>query len=187
MIHLITSVIDHIMGIFTMPVIMVFLYLVFIKENEAQNVTKVSVFDFDDTLCEAVGTYEIDRDLDKFRQDNTFFNNLKTRPLPTLDILLEDLKNNNCKVVIQTAREEKWWLPLILFYKGISYHHLIQRGRGVTTSSDLLKKQQLEDFIQSNNLQQVPVSFYDDQHKNLETVSQIKNTTVFDSKISNGF
>ena len=186
MIHLITSVIDHIISIFTMPVIMVFLYVVFIKENEAQNVSKVSVFDFDDTLCEAVGTYEIDRDLDKFRQDNTFFNNLKTRPLPTLDILLEDLKNNNCKVVIQTAREERWWLPLILFCKGISYHHLIQRGRGVTTSSDLLKKQQLEDFIQINNLQQLPVSFYDDQKKNLETVSQIKNTTVFDSKVSNG-
>lgn len=150
--------------------------------DKQKQLTKLSVFDFDDTLCEAVGTYESDRNLAKFKQDNTFVNNLKTKTLPTLNILFSDLKKNNCKVVIQTAREEKWWLPIILFFKGISYHHLIQRRKGETTSSDLLKKKQLEEFIESNELQQVQVFFYDDQKKNLEAVKQIRNTFVFDSK-----
>jgi ATP-dependent Zn protease len=104
--------------------------------DKQKQLTKLSVFDFDDTLCEAVGTYESDRNLAKFKQDNTFVNNLKTKTLPTLNILFSDLKKNNCKVVIQTAREEKWWLPIILFFKGISYHHSIQRRKGETTSSD---------------------------------------------------
>ena len=166
-------------------VIIVISYFIVRKKPQQKTVTKLSVFDFDDTLCEAVGTYELDRDLAKFKKDNTFVNNLKTKTLPILNILLSDLKENDCKVVIQTAREEKWWLPLILLCKGISYHYLIQRGRGVTTSSDLLKKQQLEEFIETNNLQNVRVFFYDDQRKNLERVSQIRNTIVFDSNIIN--
>jgi hypothetical protein len=40
------------------------------------------VFDYDNTLVEAVGTYERDFDLGKFEKDNTFLNNLKTKNLP---------------------------------------------------------------------------------------------------------
>ena len=94
------------------------------------NLTDVYVFDIDNTIFESVGTYEQDYNLDKFEMDNTFFRNLALRRLPcfySIEKYFDKIGKYGTRniVVLQTARSKKWWLPLILFLKGVKYDVLI--------------------------------------------------------------
>ena len=106
--------------------------------------TNMIIFDIDNTIFEAVGTYEKDYDLKKFEKDNSFFRNLFLRKLP-LFFEIKKYYDLGYLVIIQTARQKKWWLPIILILKGVQYHYLIQRPRGNITDTGKLKKRQLID------------------------------------------
>ena len=98
------------------------------KLNRRKNITplNIMVFDIDNTIFQAVGTFEKDYDLDKFERDNTFFRNLFLPKLPLAYSIKQYYEDDNSLVIIQTARKVKWWLPLLLFIHGIRYHYLIQ-------------------------------------------------------------
>ena len=99
------------------------------KLNNRKPITplNIMVYDIDDTIFKAVGTYEKDYDLKKFEKDNTFIKNLFLEKLPLAYTINNYYYDDNSMVIIQTARQVKWWLPLILFIRGIKYHYLIQR------------------------------------------------------------
>jgi len=107
--------------------------------------------DLDKTLFAPVGTYEEDGDLAKFVSDNTFWNNLWTKKLPCKDTCNHFYDTGYAYVVIVTSREKKWWLPLLLWLRGVKYHQLIEREVGNTTATEDLKYFQLAMLIDSQS------------------------------------
>ena len=144
--------------------------------------------DLDATMFEPVGTYEKDGDLAKFISDNTFWNNLWTRALPTRDTCNHFYNLGTAFVVIVTSREKKWWLPLLLWIKGVRYHKLIQREKGNTTSTEDLKYFQLHLLIDSyaGIFRGVNKIFIDDFKPNRDK-AQLLGFTVYDADKLNGF
>ena len=107
----------------------------------------IKAYDFDGTLFEPIGTFEKDLDLDKFKKDNTFFRNLFTKELPLAQKLREAKKKGDIIFII-TAREKKWWFPLLLWLKNIPYDEIRERPiERENISTAKLKKEQLIDLI----------------------------------------
>tara|TARA_B100001559_G_C16368424_1_gene560838 strand:- start:321 stop:827 length:507 start_codon:yes stop_codon:yes gene_type:complete len=138
----------------------------------------IKAFDFDDTLFTAVGTYEQDYDLEKFKKDNTFFKNLFTKELPLAKKLRQAKKKGDIIVII-TAREQKWWFKLLLWLKRIPYDYVRERPKTrqrITTHE--LKKEQLIDIV-SKHGSSYYLDFYDDSKINCDTIEQgVKFATV---------
>lgn len=153
-----------------------------IQKNESPP-TDIIVFDIDDTIFESVGTFEKDYDLDKFEKDNTFFRNLFTKKLPLFDSIKEYYYDYNFLVIIQTARAKKWWLPLVLFLRGVKYHYLIQRPKSNTQATGKLKKSQLVDFVLTHKEIKNPfISFIDDSKENRDEIQTLKFANVYNAK-----
>jgi hypothetical protein len=144
------------------------------------------VYDYDGTLVECVGTYEQDKDLQKFKRDNTFLRNLFLKKLPLCNSCNNNYDNGDV-VVIMTAREERWWLPLVLWLKGIKYTLLIQRHKNQDMDSASLKKFLMWKLLQDN----VGVSFFakvfvDDLKSNRDSIeSTFKEFIVLDANKAN--
>ncbi len=148
------------------------------KVAKSFDMTIIKAFDFDDTLFNAIGTYEQDFNLEKFVKDNTFFKNLFTKELP-LTKKLRQAKKKGDIIVIITARETKWWFKLLLWIKKIPFDHVRQRPktRKRISTADL-KKEQLIDIC-SKYGEWVILDFYDDSKLNCDAVEQgIKFATV---------
>ena len=142
----------------------------------------IMVYDIDDTIFKAVGTYEKDYDLKKFEKDNTFIKNLFLEKLPLAYTINNYYYDNNSLVIIQTARAVKWWLPLILFIRGIRYHYLIQRPRANNSPSPQLKKSQLVDFIQRHTeIKSYFLGFIDDNKQNRDAIQTLRFAHVYDA------
>jgi hypothetical protein len=156
-------------------------------KGEKSPYSKMVVFDYDNTLYESVGTFEQDHDLNKFIKDNSFWNNLFTKALPLATSVNEFYKDGETLVVIQTARAERWWFPLLLFIKGIKYHYVIQRPRANYSHSANLKKSQMVDFLMRNprykNCFKVFVDDYKPNRDQLETVGfSVYNANYYNGK-----
>lgn len=138
----------------------------------------IKAYDFDGTLFEPIGTFEKDLDLDKFKKDNTFFRNLFTKELPLAQKLREAKKKGDIIFII-TAREKKWWFPLLLWLKNIPYDEIRERPiERENISTAKLKKEQLIDLI-SKYGSSYYLDFYDDNKINCDEIEQgIKFATV---------
>lgn len=144
--------------------------------------TKIIVFDIDNTIFKSVGTYEQDYNLKKFEKDNSFFNNLFLEKLP----LFSDVKkyyDMGYLIIIQTARQKKWWLPFVLFFHGVKYHYLIQRPKGNISDTGKLKKSQLINFIISHSEIKNPlVDFVDDSKINRDELQTLNYVNVHNAE-----
>lgn len=156
-----------------------------IQKNESPP-TNIIVFDIDNTIFESVGTYEKDYDLEKFIKDNSFFRNLLTKKLPLFYAIENYYYDKNFMVVIQTARAKKWWLPLVLFLRGVKYHYLIQRPTSNNQATGKLKKSQLVDFILRHKEIKNPfIAFVDDSKENRDEIETLKFAHVYDADYYN--
>tara|TARA_E500000178_G_scaffold297248_1_gene303876 strand:+ start:2975 stop:3502 length:528 start_codon:yes stop_codon:yes gene_type:complete len=156
-----------------------------IQKNELPP-TNIIVFDIDNTIFESVGTYEKDYDLKKFIKDNSFFRNLLTKKLPLFYAIENYYYDKNFMVIIQTARAKKWWLPLVLFLRGVKYHYLIQRPTSNNQATGKLKKSQLVDFILRHNEIKNPfIAFVDDSKENRDEIETLKFAHVYDADYYN--
>jgi len=144
--------------------------------------TDIYVFDIDNTIFESVGSYEEDYDLDKFRKDNTFFKNLSLKKLPLFFAIKNYFGKPNSLVVIQTAREYKWWLPIILWLKGVKYDFLFQRPKRNIDSASNLKRTQLVNLILWRKIDIGNVFFIDDDKQNRESVGSLPYAITFDAE-----
>ena len=146
----------------------------------------IMVFDIDNTIFQAVGTYEKDYDLRKFERDNTFIKNLFLKKLPLAYSIKQYYEDDNSLVIIQTARKVKWWLPLLLFIRGIRYHYLIQRPRANNSPSPQLKKSQLVNFIQNHSeIKSYFLGFIDDSKENRDAIQTLNYAHVYDADYFN--
>ena len=69
-------------------------------------------------------SFEDDGDLEKWKRDNTLWNNLfQFVKLPTLSGIQEMYANGDL-IVLMTSRERTWWLPFVLWWHGIKYDFL---------------------------------------------------------------
>ena len=143
--------------------------------------TDIYVFDIDNTIFESVGTFEKDYDLDKFQRDNTFFRNLFLRKLPLFYAIKNYYGKHNKLVVIQTARAKKWWLPIILFLKGVKYDILMQRPISNNQSSAKLKRTQLVNLILWRKIDIGNVFFIDDDKQNRDSIGQLQYAITYDA------
>lgn len=85
-------------------------------------------------------SFEDDGDLEKWKRDNTLWNNLfQFVKLPTLSGIQEMYANGDL-IVLMTSRERTWWLPFVLWWHGIKYDLLLERHEGSTLDSPTLKK-----------------------------------------------
>jgi len=130
------------------------------------------VFDYDNTLVEAVGTYERDFDLGKFEKDNTFLNNLKTKKLPLAKSCNNAYRRKDAYCVIMSARADTWWFPLLLWLKGIKYDLLLLRHKGNTMDTPSLKRNLMFKLLQDNLGQFTTRIFVDDVQENLDAIKQ---------------
>ena len=130
------------------------------------------VFDYDNTLVEAVGTYERDFDLGKFEKDNTFLNNLKTKKLPLAKSCNNAYRRKDAYCVIMSARADTWWFPLLLWLKGIKYDLLLLRHRGNALDTPSLKRNLMFKLLQDNLGQFTTRIFVDDVQENLDAIKQ---------------
>tara|TARA_R100000455_G_C6240282_1_gene99386 strand:+ start:62 stop:586 length:525 start_codon:yes stop_codon:yes gene_type:complete len=130
------------------------------------------VFDYDNTLVEAVGTYERDFDLGKFEKDNTFLNNLKTKKLPLAESCNYAYRRKDAYCVIMSARADTWWFPLLLWLKGIKYDLLLLRHRGNALDTPSLKRNLMFKLLQDNLGQFTTRIFVDDVQENLDAIKQ---------------
>ena len=159
-----------------------FLKLRAIDKKESRPIN-IIVFDIDDTIFKSVGTFEQDYDLNKFEKDNTFFRNLFTKKLPLFYQIKEYYYEYNYLVIIQTARAKKWWLPLVLFLRGVKYHYLIQRPKSNTQATGKLKKSQLVDFVLRHKEIKNPfITFIDDSKENRDEIQTLTFATVYNAK-----
>lgn len=157
-----------------------------IRSTEQYAPVNIMVFDIDNTILEAVGTYEKDYDLNKFIRDNTFFKNLFLKKLPLCNSIKQYYNDENSIVVIQTARAKKWWLPLLLFIRGIRYDYLIQRPKSNNSPSATLKKSQLVDFVMKHSEIKNPfIAFIDDNKENRDSIQTMRNAHVYDANYYN--
>lgn len=148
--------------------------------------TNIIVFDIDNTIFQAIGTYEKDYNLKKFIKDNTFFRNLFTKKLPLFYSIKNYYYDKNFMVVIQTARAKKWWLPIVLFLRGVKYHYLIQRPTSNNQATGKLKKSQLVDFILRHKEIKNPfVAFVDDSKENRDEIQTLRYAHVYDADYYN--
>ena len=150
------------------------------------NLTDVYVFDIDNTIFESVGTYEQDYNLDKFEMDNTFFRNLALRRLPcfySIEKYFDKIGKYGTRniVVLQTARSKKWWLPLILFLKGVKYDVLIQRPKFNNMDSGKLKRTQLIDLIMFRKINIGNLFFIDDSKINRDEINTLKFAITYNA------
>ena len=150
------------------------------------NLTDVYVFDIDNTIFESVGTYEQDYNLDKFEMDNTFFRNLALRRLPlfySIERYFDKIGKYGTRniVVLQTARSKKWWLPLILFLKGVKYDVLIQRPKFNNMDSGKLKRTQLIDLIMFRRINIGNLFFIDDSKINRDEIDTLKFAITYNA------
>tara|TARA_Y100001937_G_scaffold87293_1_gene118157 strand:- start:544 stop:1122 length:579 start_codon:yes stop_codon:yes gene_type:complete len=150
------------------------------------NLTDVYVFDIDNTIFESVGTYEQDYNLDKFEMDNTFFRNLALRRLPcfySIERYFDKIGKYGTRniVVLQTARSKKWWLPLILFLKGVRYDVLIQRPKFNNMDSGKLKRTQLIDLIMFRRINIGNLFFIDDSKINRDEIDTLKFAITYNA------
>jgi hypothetical protein len=140
---------------------------------------KVIIFDYDETLI--LGETPEGETLSGFYRRNTFFNNLFYKKTNLVKYARKEKAKGNL-IVICTAREKRIWLKLILFLKRIPYDILIERKKGDTTPSGLLKKKQLLDLIISDNKYKfLDKEFFDDNKENLFEVKKL-NIKVYDAK-----
>tara|TARA_Y100001972_G_C7554327_1_gene278558 strand:- start:15 stop:593 length:579 start_codon:yes stop_codon:yes gene_type:complete len=150
------------------------------------NLTDIYVFDIDNTIFESVGTYEQDYNLDKFEMDNTFFRNLALRRLPcfySIERYFDKIGKYGTRniVVLQTARSKKWWLPLILFLKGVRYDVLIQRPKFNNMDSGKLKRTQLIDLIMFRRINIGNLFFIDDSKINRDEIDTLKFAITYNA------
>ena len=150
------------------------------------NLTDIYVFDIDNTIFESVGTYEQDYNLDKFEMDNTFFRNLALRRLPlfySIGRYFDKIGKYGTRniVVLQTARSKKWWLPLILFLKGVKYDVLIQRPKFNNMDSGKLKRTQLIDLIMFRRINIGNLFFIDDSKINRDEIDTLKFAITYNA------
>ena len=158
------------------------------KLNNRKPITplNIMVYDIDNTIFKAVGTYEKDYDLKKFERDNTFIKNLFLEKLPLAYTINNYYYDSNSLVIVQTARQVKWWLPIILFIRGIKYHYLIQRPKANNSPSPQLKKSQLVDFIQRHTeIKSYFLGFIDDNKQNRDAIQSLKFAHVYDANYFN--
>lgn len=141
---------------------------------------KICIFDYDETLIE--GKTPKGETLSAFYRRNTFLNNLFYKKTNLVKLAKEEKAKGNL-IVICTAREKRFWLPLILFFKNIPCDVLIERPVGDITPTGLLKQKQILQLIISNNdYIFADKDFYDDSQENLNELSKINNIKVFDAK-----
>ena len=137
----------------------------------------IKAFDFDGTLFTPVGTFEKDYDVNKFKKDNSFIRNLFTKELPLAKELRKAKKRGDIIFII-TAREYKWWFPLLLFLRNIPYDEIRQRPKERKIDTAKLKKEQLIDLI-SKYGNSYYLDFYDDSKINCDEIEQgVKFATV---------
>tara|TARA_B100000927_G_C16389713_1_gene438830 strand:+ start:281 stop:841 length:561 start_codon:yes stop_codon:yes gene_type:complete len=153
-----------------------------LKKWREKTFTDVYVFDIDNTIFESVGTYEKDYNLDKFQKDNTFFRNLFLKKLPLFYAIKNYYGKYNKLVVIQTARQKKWWLPLLLWIKGVRYDYLMQRPISNTQDSGKLKRTQLVNLILWRKIKIGNVFFIDDDKQNRDEIQTLDYALVFNAE-----
>ena len=141
---------------------------------------KICIFDYDETLI--LGETPKGETLSAFYRRNTFLNNLFYKKTNLVKLAKQEKAKGNL-IVICTAREKRFWLPLILFFKNIPCDVLIERPIGDITPTGLLKQKQILQLIISNNdYIFADKDFYDDNSDNLEMVGMINNVRVFDAR-----
>ena len=142
---------------------------------------KICIFDYDGCLIHEYAPKG--ETLSAFARRNTFWKNLFYKTTNLLLILLEEKSKGNL-IVICTAREYRWWLPFVLWFKGIPYDVLIQRYVGDMTPTGILKQKQILEFIISNNdYIFADKDFYDDNQENLDMVGMINNVRVYNANL----
>jgi len=144
--------------------------------------TDVYIFDIDNTIFEAVGSYEKDYDLEKFIKDNTFFNNLFLKKLPVFFAIAKFFGKPNNLVVIQTARARKWWLPFYLWLRGVKYDVLLERPISNTQDSGKLKRTQIVNMILWRKIRIGNVFFIDDSKENRDEIQTLPYAITFDAE-----
>ena len=156
-----------------------------LRDWRKKTFTDVYVFDIDNTIFEAVGSYEKDYDLQKFVKDNTFFKNLSLKKLPLFYAISKFYGKANTLVVIQTARARKWWLPIILWLKGVKYDVLLERPISNNQSSGELKRTQLINLIMWRKIKIGNVFFIDDNKENRDEIQTLPYAITFDAEEMN--
>ena len=156
--------------------------IITMNEWRKKTLTDVYVFDIDNTIFQAVGSFEKDYDLQKFIKDNTFFKNLFLKKLPLFYAIAKFIGKPNVLVVIQTARAKKWWLPFVLWLKGVKYDVLMQRPVSNNQSSSSLKRTQLINLILWRNIKIGNVFFIDDNKENRDQIQTLPYAITFDAE-----
>ena len=106
--------------------------------------------------------------------------------LPLANSMKQYYNDSNTLVIVQTARAKKWWLPLLLFIRGIRYDYLIQRPKTNNSDSATLKKTQLVDFLMRHKEIKNPfIGFVDDNKANRDSIQTMKNAHVYDADYFN--
>jgi len=155
------------------------------REWRKKTFTDLYVFDIDNTIFKAVGSYEKDYDLQKFIKDNTFFNNLSLKKLPVFYAIAKFFGKPNTLVVIQTARARKWWLPFYLWLRGVKYDVLLERPISNNQPSGELKKTQLVNLILWRKIKIGNVFFIDDSKENRDVIQTLSYAITFDAEEMN--
>ena len=156
--------------------------IITMREWRKKTLTDIYVFDIDNTIFQAVGSYEKDYDLQKFVRDNTFFKNLFLKKLPLFYAIAKFFGKPNTLVVIQTARARKWWLGILLWLKGVKYDVLLERPISNEQTSSQLKKSQLVNLILFRNIKIGSVFFIDDNKENRDVIQTLSYAITFDAE-----
>ena len=139
----------------------------------------IIILDYDETLI--IAKTPEGETLSGFYRRNTFYNNLFYKPTNLVRYAREQKAKGNL-IVICTAREKRFWLRWVLLFKGIPCDVLIERKRGDSTPSGILKQKQILELIISNNdYIFADKEFYDDSQENLDSIAKL-GIKVFDAK-----
>lgn len=139
----------------------------------------IIILDYDETLI--IAETPEGETLSRFYKRNTFYNNLFYKPTNLVRYAREQKAKGNL-IVICTAREKRFWLRWVLFFKAIPCDVLIERKRGDRTPSGILKQKQILELIISNNdYIFADKEFYDDSQENLDSIAKL-GIKVFDAK-----
>jgi len=155
--------------------------IITMSEWKQKTLTDVYVFDIDNTIFQAVGSFEKDYDLQKFIKDNTFLRNLFLKKLPLFYSIAKFFGKPNTLVVIQTARAKKWWLPFVLWIKGVKYDVLMQRPISNNEPSYSLKRTQLINLILWRKIKIGNVFFIDDNKQNRDEINTLAYAITFNA------
>jgi hydroxymethylpyrimidine pyrophosphatase-like HAD family hydrolase len=140
-----------------------------------QNITKVSIYDMDGTIVDSLHRYRTIVSENGERIDLNYWRENEYRAfddslLPLAEQYKEDLKNENCFVVIATARVLHSPDYSFISEKLGNPDYIISRNEGSNISGSILKINGLQKLFSTVHFETKDITFYEDNIHYLKAV-----------------